>query len=232
MHSEVITVGDKCWIDNKFSLFLIADIIELVGPEAIPNEWPDFWNLVRAESKSSNSNIRQVCSYIIGLVAKMSSTEFFTTISSECCDAVQSALSSEISNDWEDEQLLHAQYAKDNAVSSFHRIIKHQQANVDVPLVVSQILPHLPLLHDIEEAKDCHDWFSEFCKQNPDIMQQYEAKIVEIFTRVWRTPNLSENSKEKVRDLLKGYDQSGKISEEVIKSLDANQILSLKSILE
>ncbi|MEE4248047.1 MAG: hypothetical protein V2I33_21860 [Kangiellaceae bacterium] len=34
------------YIDHKFAIFIIDDIIEYIGPELVPNEWPEFYRVI------------------------------------------------------------------------------------------------------------------------------------------------------------------------------------------
>ena len=219
-------------IDHKFALFIIADILDLVGPEAIPNEWTSFEYSVLRHIKSYNSPVRQACAYILGIVAKMSTTDFFATRSAQYIETLQIASTLPFPTNASSKGQEQWYNAKENAVSSIHRILRYQSVNVDLPSVLVLFMPQLPLTHDAEEATDCHDWLVEFCEQHHDIMQIYEAKIVEIYTRIWGTEYLASDSEEKVKELLQGYAESGKLTEEIFNSLDEYQVLSLNSILE
>jgi hypothetical protein len=45
-------------IDHKFAIFIIDDIIEFIGPELVPNEWPEFSKAIIGYCTSKNEAVR------------------------------------------------------------------------------------------------------------------------------------------------------------------------------
>jgi len=182
--------------DHKFAIFIIDDIIEFIGPELVPNEWPAFSEAIIKYCTSKNEAVRQACAYGIGMLAKTSSPEFFAATSNVCLETLKAALQFTPNEEkpWG--------HAKDNAVAALCKMIKYQFSNIDLPAVMTQFVAELPLKFDKEEAKECHDYFADLFLQRPDLMLQFTGKAIKVFGNILETKYISPETTAKAKALL------------------------------
>jgi len=116
--------------DHKFAIFIIDDIIEFLGPELVPNEWPAFSEAILTYCLSKNESVRQAAAYGIGMLAKSSSPQFFASTSATCLETLKGALQFTPNEEkpWG--------HAKDNVIAALCKMIKHQFTNINLPEVM------------------------------------------------------------------------------------------------
>lgn len=74
------------YIDHKFAIFVIVDIIEFIGESLAITQWPYLADAIMEHALSPDEVVRQASVYGIGVLAGASSKEFFVQIAVQCVD--------------------------------------------------------------------------------------------------------------------------------------------------
>jgi len=155
---------------QKFALFVLDDIVEHLGPAYFSEE--DFSQIVQTVCNFVNnktSSIRQAASYGIGVVAQHSGSAFKVNCQA-CLVALKTGIEMEPTAKVTEKKIKLTQFhhARDNAIASLGKVLKHQNENLDAQTCSEMIqywLKLLPIKHDIEEAQMQYDFLADFVLQ-------------------------------------------------------------------
>jgi hypothetical protein len=118
---------------------------------------------------NKTSSIRQAASYGIGVVAQHSGTAFKVNCNA-CLVALKIGIEMEPTAKVTEKKVKLTQFhhARDNAIASLGKVLKHQNENLDAQTCSEMIqywLKVLPIKHDIEEAQLQYDFLGDFVLQ-------------------------------------------------------------------
>lgn len=223
------------YIMNKFGLFLIDNMIEFLGLEMIPDEWPQFTQVLVQYSVSTRAELRQAAVYGIGVLAEKSK-EKFALVSELCLKALYSCIQIKKENTRKDDYY----YARDNAVSALGKIIKCQSQNVNLKETIQFWLSQLPLKHDKLEARLQHELLVDIILESDANLIFGEkgenlSKVLQIFAEVVDTKLASERFREKVQkviQLLGGNESTRPMLQEAIGKIDKKWQDKLQKVVE
>ena len=211
-------------IMNKFGVFLIDNMIEYLGLELIPNEWPEFAQVLIQYATHPSPDVRQAAVYGIGVLAEKSGTAF-RTVSEYCLKALIASIQLK-RKEGEDREIFF--HARDNAVSSLGKIIKSQSESINLQETIQIWLNQLPLKHDKLEARIQHELLIDIILESNATLVFGEKgenlpKVVKIFAEVVDTRLASENFRDKVGKVvgnLIGNDGTKQILQDAVLSLE------------
>lgn len=187
--------------EKKMGLFILDDMIEFLGQDLLSTIWLDIAKIVITYADNKTTELRQASLYGIGEFSKHTSKDYHL-YANEMLLALTRAL--EIPSDGgADSEWGHA---RDNAVSSLGKIIKHQHNSIDINVWIPKWLSYLPLTHDPKEAEGNHGFLTEILTSNPNlILGENNAnlpKIIRIFARVYDTKFSSEEIDKKIIEIF------------------------------
>lgn len=191
-------------IMNRFGLFLIDNMIEYLGLEHIPNEWPYLVKVLIEYCTAKVPDLRQAATYGIGVLAEKADGEGFKQVADYCLKALVSAI--EVKKR-DNEDKMDYYHAKDNAVSALGKIIKCQYANINLKETVQKWLTYLPLRHDKAEAKFMHELLVDIILESDANLVFGEngeslPKVMQTFAEIVDTKLASETFKEKMKKVV------------------------------
>ena len=155
LYTEVLTkvlqpgLSDKM---HKFGLFLIDDMIEYLGIELIPNEWPHLSEALLKYATDKTCFVRQAALYGIGVLA-LKSKDAFAPLAETCLVKILEALKIPKGN--ESDRVYG--FARDNAVSALGKIIQASGAKLNAEVIIPEWLSYLPMLYDYPEGRKQHE---------------------------------------------------------------------------
>jgi len=137
---------------QKFALFVLDDIVEHLGPAYFSEE--DFSQIVQTVCNFVNnktSSIRQAASYGIGVVAQHSGSAFKVNCQA-CLVALKTGIEMEPTAKVTEKKIKLTQFhhARDNAIASLGKVLKHQNENLDAQTCSEMIQYWLKLLQRLE----------------------------------------------------------------------------------
>ena len=138
---------------NKFGLFLIDDMIEHLGIELMPEEWPHLCEALLRFSTNEHIHLRHAAIYGIGCLGEKSK-DTFKEISGQCMEIIYKGLEKQRKREEDPDEF---GSMRDNIVASLGKIIKNQFNNINLQEAVGVWVNNLPLRYDIEEGKVQHE---------------------------------------------------------------------------
>jgi len=224
-------------IMNRFGLFLIDNMIEYLGLEYIPEEWPTLVKALIEYCPNKHSDLRQAATYGIGVLAEKATGEQFSQVSDYCLKALIGSIELK-KRDNEDKQDYY--HARDNAVSALGKIIKCQYGAINLKETVERWLGYLPLRHDRAEAKFMHELLVDIILESDANLVLGEKgenlpRVMQIFGEVVDTKLVSETFKEKMKkvvQLLMNNESSRPMLHEAVGKIDKKWQNKLQRVLE
>lgn len=149
-------------------------MIEHLGPAYFtPEDWTTIVQTICKFCDHSSAALRQASGYGIGIIAQ-SSGDSFAAISNICLESLKKSIDVPISEkvQGKKEKLTLYHHARDNAIASLGKVIRHQLAFVQADAnMASQLVAYwiglLPITHDIEEAKAQYEFLCDFLLGQP-----------------------------------------------------------------
>ena len=181
----------------KFGLFVLDDMVEHLGPSYFAPA--DYMVIVQTVCKFANNksaSLRQASCYGIGAIAQHGGESF--AAHSELClnslnEAIQYQMTGRVNEKKEKSTQFH--HARDNAIASLGKILKHQKALIKSNAAVyGQLVGNwvslLPITHDTEEASTQFEYLGEVVYTEPEILftadpQGAVNRVVKIFAEAW-----------------------------------------------
>lgn len=193
--------------EKKMGLFILDDMIEFLGQNLLSTVWTDIASIIMTYSGHKATELRQASTYGIGEFAKHT-TNNFNIYANDMLSAVTKAL--DVNTDGTNvEEWGHA---RDNAVSSLGKIIKYQNANIDINTWVPKWLSFLPLTHDPKEAEWNHEFLIEILNNNPNLILGENninlPKVIQILARIYDTKFSSEAADSKIKEVMKNIKEN------------------------
>lgn len=181
----------------KFGLFVLDDMVEHLGPSYFnPADYMVIVQTVCSYANNKSASLRQASCYGIGAIAQHGGESFASH--SELClnslnEAIQYQMTGRVNEKKEKSTQFH--HARDNAIASLGKILKHQKALVkNNAAVYGQLVGNwvslLPITHDTEEASTQFEYLGEIVYTEPEILftadpQGAVNQVVKIFAEAW-----------------------------------------------
>lgn len=157
-------LDDKApFVKQKFGLYIVVDLVEHLGLEILGEKYEDCFRVIEKYSSSINPICRQAGVYGLGVSAK-SGGEYFSKFASSTVELLKKAIDMECGTQEKIEYL----HAKDNAISSLAKVMKYQYSAIDLESTFSFFLSHLPVKHDLTEAKEVNDFLADVLQEKPE----------------------------------------------------------------
>eukprot|EP01016_Furgasonia_blochmanni_P038583 TRINITY_DN4683_c0_g1_i9.p1 TRINITY_DN4683_c0_g1~~TRINITY_DN4683_c0_g1_i9.p1 ORF type:complete len:328 (-),score=144.99 TRINITY_DN4683_c0_g1_i9:51-1034(-) len=206
---------------HKFGIYLIDDMIEHLGIELIPNEWPHLSEALIRFATDKNCAVRQACAYGIGMLAEKSK-EAFGMMADICLKTLEQAML--IPQGAENDKVYGL--CKDNIVASFGRIIRAQSDKINLVQVCNFWVNNLPIQYDADEALSQHALLTDIIGLKPELVLgeqgQNMTKVCSIFGDIVDTKYCSDATKEAIKKILLGW-----LSADPLKTLVHNAVNGL-----
>jgi importin-5 len=220
---------------HKFGIYLIVDMIEHLGVESLPEEWPHLSEALLKFTTHQGAEVRQPAAYGIGVLAKKSS-ELFKQQSTKFIEALYNAY--HIEKTKSDSEVGFG-YAKDNIVAAVGEIIKHQSGNLpEIGKIVSFWVECLPLKHDKQEARVQHELLVDIILTNASLIFGDSGErmnhVIKIFAETVNTKFSTDDCKEKIIKVLKlllSEEASAAMLRKAGEALDAKLQKKLQDIM-
>lgn len=172
--------------EKKMGLFILDDMIEFLGQNLLENIWMDIARIILSYSDCKVTELRQAACYGIGEFCKHT-VKNFNIYANDCLEALSRSLA--VNADGEDDE--EWGHARDNAVAALGKIIKHQNANVDISIWIPKWLNLLPLKYDVSESVNQHTLLVEILLTSPTLVLDNDnsnlPKILRILAKIYDT---------------------------------------------
>jgi len=203
IHNVVQPYLEGSHINQLIALFIIDDLIEYLGVEKIGVElYNQLAAILIKYAVRPENDLRQAACYGIGSLSK-ASIDVFKVIAIQCLTALAAA--AEIKVNVDDKIGLCS--ARDNAISSIGKILKHQESSIPFADIWSKWLCYLPICVDKEEAMFAHGFVADTLISKPEIAVgpngSLLGEILRVFIEVYRRNMISEEGKVKMLQALK-----------------------------
>lgn len=231
-----VLASDQSSKIHKFGLFLIDDMIEHLGVELIPDEWPHLADALTKFASDPYPEVRQPAAFGISVLAQKSS-DIFKEKSNLYLEVLYNAL--QISQRKEDTDKSYG-YARDNIVSAVGNIIKCQAENLpQVDKLIGFWVECLPLRYDKEEARVQHELLVDIILhsnanwvfgENGERMKH----VIKIFAETVNTKFSTDVIREKIVKVINALLQneaSSNLVKEAVGELEVKFQNKLKEIL-
>lgn len=221
---------------HKFGLFLIDDMIEHLGVELIPDEWPHLAEALTKFASSPAPEVRQPAAFGISVLAQRSS-DIFREKSNFYLEVLYNALHVKQRESDTDKSY---GYAKDNVIAAVGNIIKCQAQNLpEVDKLIGFWVECLPLRYDKEEARVQHELLVDIILQSNANWVFGESgermkHVIKIFAETVNTKFSTETIREKIVKVIQALLQneaSAKLAQEAVAELETKLQNKLKEIL-
>ena len=180
--------------DHKFALRIIGDIVEFIGPQRVPDQWPSLCEALLRYSTSESDSVRQAACYGLGQLAYRTSPSEFCNYSASVLQALSVAISLPLGKS----ARAHGQ-ARDHALAALGRVIHYQGNCIDYAHWVSYWVRKLPLKYDKTEARVAHDMLADITTQQVPNKGELLPQIVRVFGDVLETKLLAAHTVPKVK---------------------------------
>ena len=220
----------------KFGLFLIDDMIEHLGVELIPNEWPHLSEAILKFATHPGVHVRYAAIYGIGCLAEKSK-DAFKDLSEPCMKVLYDGL--QMKKRQEEDNHVYGS-SRDNIISSVGKIIKSQHSYINLGETVNLWLTNLPLRYDVTEGKVQHELLV-------DIILEFDAslvfgpngenlaKVIRVLAEVVNTKAASKDFETKVKkviDSLMSNETTKQLLHDAVSKLEPKLQARLKTALE
>ena len=187
--------------DHKFAIFVIDDVIEFLGEAMAGDKWNALAEALFVYAVDTDDSVRQAAVYGIGVFATFTSGPSFNPWASRILGVLDQAIQIPVQKS----KKSHG-HARDNAISSIGKIIKHQSANIDLNLVVPAFVSVLPIKHDKVEARLTHDLLADLCLSHSTLAfgANYErlGSIVKLFAEILETKLCDAGTVPKIKQII------------------------------
>eukprot|EP01016_Furgasonia_blochmanni_P040096 TRINITY_DN5079_c0_g1_i7.p1 TRINITY_DN5079_c0_g1~~TRINITY_DN5079_c0_g1_i7.p1 ORF type:complete len:348 (+),score=120.14 TRINITY_DN5079_c0_g1_i7:414-1457(+) len=225
LYNQVLTkvlapgLSDKM---HKFGIFIVDDMIEHLGIELIPNEWPHLSEALIRYATDKNCAVRQAAVYGIGVLAEKSK-EIFGAMAGLCLKTLEAAYHVPQGN--ENNMILG--HCRDNTIAAVGKIIKAQGDKLgDVATVIRFWVQALPLKHDIDEGSVQHQLLVEILEAKPELVLGAQGemlgKVCAIFAEIVETEACTQTTSAGIKRILSNW-----VSNEPLKSLVTKAVAEL-----
>eukprot|EP00331_Platyophrya_macrostoma_P022094 CAMPEP_0176443770 /NCGR_PEP_ID=MMETSP0127-20121128/22638_1 /TAXON_ID=938130 /ORGANISM="Platyophrya macrostoma, Strain WH" /LENGTH=1003 /DNA_ID=CAMNT_0017829097 /DNA_START=385 /DNA_END=3396 /DNA_ORIENTATION=+ len=219
---------------HKFGLCLIDDMIEYLGIELIPNQWPLISEALLKYVTDKTWFVRQAAAYGIGILA-LKGKELFTDIAQICLVKLFEALAIPKTN----EKDFHYGFTKDNIVAAIGKIIQSIGMKLDVSELIPKWVDQLPIKYDIVEGKKQHEFMLDIIlKWNAALVLgpngEKLPKIVTLYVTIIDTKMSNDNIAKKFAQFLKALiaeDNTREILQNACKPLPDLQKKKIEKLL-
>ena len=176
---------------HKFGIFLIDDMVEYLGYNIVPGMWNNFLTVFLKFCVHKSLPVRQAACYGLGIYAQNTPPEVFKPFIEKSLQVLIQA--ADIPKGSENEKTYGN--CKDNAVSSFGKIIKAHGASFDPKSCILMWVNYLPLKYDEGEAHFQHEFLCDILINSPDLLIGGETpesanvllKVLQIFGDIIQT---------------------------------------------
>jgi len=195
---------DASNFEIKMGIFIADDMIEYLGQDYLKNVWNDLSKAVINFCDNSDCSIRQAACYGIGVFAQHTKFDFNLYFNT-CLDALVRALAVQPRENEEYEWGL----ARDNAVASLGKIIKHQGSqNEDITKsLINQWLKYLPITYDTNECPEQHELVCDILMHKSELIlganNENLPLILRILARIYTTKYSTKEINEKIDNIFK-----------------------------
>ena len=219
---------------HKFGIFLIDDMIEHLGIELIPNEWPHLAEALLRYSTDKTCFVRQASLYGIGVLAEKSK-DVFASIAEPCVTKILEAL--KIPRGDESERMYG--FSRDNAVAALGKIIKNGGAKFNVEMLIPEWINQLPLQYDKPDGRRQHEFLADMILTwNAALVfgpnGERLPKVVKIFGTIIDTKFSNPAIEDKISKILKalaGDEKTKALLEQAFGGLTQLQQQRLQKVL-
>eukprot|EP01015_Nassula_variabilis_P025412 TRINITY_DN4966_c0_g1_i2.p1 TRINITY_DN4966_c0_g1~~TRINITY_DN4966_c0_g1_i2.p1 ORF type:complete len:232 (-),score=41.64 TRINITY_DN4966_c0_g1_i2:138-833(-) len=199
-------IRDRSNIIRRFGVFLADDMIEYLGVELIPEEWPHLSEALLRYATDLSPDVRQAACYGIGVIACSSANINLEQINL-CLNVLVQAINIQKGN--QNTELFN--HCRDNAIASVGKIIATHHEKIDAVSAVELWLSNLPLKHDKEEAIKQHGLLKDILLAQSDLVMGPQGKnlpqILKIFGEVVNTKYCDQDTKQGVQQFIQGLVQ-------------------------
>ena len=140
-------------------------MVEHLPLEIIGSVVGDIAQVFLKHSQDKSPVLRQAACYGLGLMAQ-NTGEQFGTYSQQVLESLGAAIQMQSGT----QNKTTFKHAKDNAISSIGKIIKHQNANIDVAQTVTFWFQNMPLRSDKGEAKIQNDLLADILQNQAQLL--------------------------------------------------------------
>eukprot|EP00340_Litonotus_pictus_P012553 CAMPEP_0170535624 /NCGR_PEP_ID=MMETSP0209-20121228/101705_1 /TAXON_ID=665100 ORGANISM="Litonotus pictus, Strain P1" /NCGR_SAMPLE_ID=MMETSP0209 /ASSEMBLY_ACC=CAM_ASM_000301 /LENGTH=1014 /DNA_ID=CAMNT_0010836917 /DNA_START=614 /DNA_END=3658 /DNA_ORIENTATION=- len=187
----------------KMGLFIVDDMIEFLGQGLLADIWDNLAKLILTYCDDKEPFLRQAAVYGIGEFA-VNTVKNYSNYAGVMIEGIEKALrysqDGQLPDSWDT--------ARDNAVSALGKIIKYQNASINVPELMKKWVENLPLTKDEIEAQKQHKIFVELLKNSCDLVIGSEkenlAKVIRIICRVADTNLVDDATNKEIKELITG----------------------------
>lgn len=196
----------------KMGIFIADDMIEYLGQEYLKEIWNDLSKAVINFCDNPDNSIRQAACYGIGVFAQHTKFDFNIYLNN-CLDALVRALAVQPSENEEYEWGL----ARDNAVASLGKIIKHQGShNVELTKsLIIQWLKYLPITYDTNECPEQHELVCDILLHKSELILGNNNENLPIVLRILARVYMTKYSTKEINDKI----------ENIFKSIKSNKVM-------
>lgn len=151
--------------DYTFAINLINLIIENLNDNLSLDTLTRLIETLLLYSSSINENTRQSSIYGLGLFATHISPTKFSLWSSQILNTLNQSIIISIQNPTQANT-----QTRNNAIFSLGKIIKYQQINIEINLIVPIWISLFPIKSNPEEAKSIYDILTDICISHPNLV--------------------------------------------------------------
>jgi len=221
---------------KKFGLFLIDDMIEHLGIELIPEEWPHLCQVLLKFATDTHIHLRHAAIYGIGCLGEKSAGAF-QAISNECMDVLYKGLNIQRKAGEDPDEF---GSMTDNIVASLGKIIKAQSNHIHLTEAIKVWVSHLPLRYDTEEGKVQHELLVDIILESNAALVFGESgenlpKTIRVLAEAIDLKATGPDFKKKVAkviQLLQGNEQTNKLLIDAVNTMDGKLQKKLQSALQ
>jgi len=183
-----------CDEDHKFSLYIIDDIVEYVGPARVAEQWGYLLEALLRYATAGSEAVRQAACYGLGQFAQRTAPALFCDWSATVLQALSAAISLP-----RGKSARAFGQARDHAVAAVGRVLRYQSQCIDVERWMEYWVRELPLKHDKSEARVAHELLVELATSQVTGRAELLPQIVRIFGEVLETKLLSAHTLPQVK---------------------------------
>jgi len=195
----------------KFALFILDDMVEHLGPSYFsPEDYSQIVQTVCSYTGSQSASLRQASAYGVGVIAS-NRGEAFVQYADSCLAALKLSIEFAMTPKVQGKKSKIQQYhhARDNAIASVGKVIKHHTNYVvNNPNLNQQLVQYwvglLPITHDIEEAQANYEFLSDFIATVPELIFGADPaaaaqQLAKIYAEAFETKYHGENGQYKLK---------------------------------
>ena len=194
----------------RFAIFILDDMVEHLGPTYFsPEDWQTIVNTICSYCDHTSASLRQASAYGIGILAQ-NSGEAFQGCSELCLTSLKKAIDVPVTEkvQGKKEKMIEYNHARDNAIASIGKILKHQSALVwQNAAMASQLVSYwislLPITHDLEEAQAQYEFLCDFIREEKVFTDegavQTATQLATVFGESFQDKYFAKDSEQKAK---------------------------------